>query len=255
MSFLKRVFSSMGIGAARVDTILFGEEFTPGDTMSGMVMIYGGDLEQQIDEIYFALNSSYYTEDEMGVIKNTIQLTSFQLTESFVIGAKEEKEFPLSIQLPYYTPLTLGGAEVWVQTGLDIKNAIDPSDTDYIQVGPGPLVGALFNSLDELGFQLNKVMAEPAKYYYERFTPLIQELEFRPISGPFRGRLDELEIITFVNEKSVKVFMEVDRKAKGLSGLLLEELDLDETKVQFAFGVDDLPNLTDLVFRHINSYA
>ena len=253
MSFVKRALSSMGIGAARVDTILFGDQFMPGSTMSGMVMLYGGELEQQIDEIYFLLNAGYYSDADKGMVKKSISLTSYQINEPFIIGAGEEKELPLSIQLPSYTPLTLGGTDVWVQTGLDIKSAVDPIDKDYIEVMPGNLMGALFHSLDELGFQLKKVRCEPTKYYYKRFTPLLQEFQFRPTSGPFRGRLDELEMITFVSEENVKVFMQADRQARGLSGLFVEALDLDESKVQFAFDADDLPTLKDLTFQHINS--
>lgn len=254
MSFVKRALSSMGIGAARVDTIIFGDQFVPDSTISGMVMLYGGELEQQIDEIYFLLKASYYSEADKGIIKKTMPLTSYQINEPFIIGAGEEKELPLSIQLPSYTPLTLGSTDVWVQTGLDIKSSVDPIDKDYIEVMPGNLMGALFDSLDQLGFQLKKVTCEPTKYYYKRFTPLLQKFEFRPASGPFRGRLDELEIITFVSEENVKVFIQVDRRARGLSGLFVEGLDLDESKVQFAFGADDLPRLTDLTFQHINSY-
>ncbi len=254
MSFVKRALSSLGIGATTVDTIIFGDHFMPGSTLNGVVMIYGGELEQQIDEIYFLLNTSYYSKADKGIVKKTMQLTSYQINEPLLIGPGEEKELPLSIQLPSYTPLTLGDADVWVQTGLDIQSSVDPSDNDYIQIVPNDLVNALFYSLDELGFELNKVTAQPTKYYYSRFTPLLQEFEFRPISGPFKGRLDELEIVMFVSENNVNVFMEVDRRARGLSGLFVEALALDETKVQFAFGKDDLPDLKDLLFRHINSY-
>lgn len=254
MSFVKRALSSMGIGATRVDTILFGDQFVPGSIISGMVMLYGGEVEQQIDEIYFLLHASYYSEADKGIIKKSLPLTSYQINEPLIIGAGEEKELPLSIQLPSYTPLTLGGTDVWVQTGLDIKSSIDPIDKDYIQVMPNKLMAALFNSLDELGFELKKVTCEPTKYYYSRFTPLLQEFHFRPRSGPFRGRLDELEIVTFVSEENVNVFIEVDRSTSGLSGLFVEALDLNESKVQFAFGADDLPTLTDLTFQHINSY-
>ena len=254
MSFMKRALSSMGIGGARVDTILFGDQFIPGSTMSGMVMLYGGELEQKIDEIYFLLNAAYYSEADKGMVKKSTQLTSYQINEPFIIGAGEEKELPLSIELPSYTPLTLGGTDVWVETGLDIKSAVDPSDEDYIEVVPNNLVGALFDSLNQLGFQLKQVTCKPTKYYYSRFTPLLQEFEFRPTSGPFRGRLDELEIVMFLGEDNVKVFMQVDRRARGLSGLFVEALDLDETKVQFAFSADDLPTLTDMAFQHINSY-
>lgn len=254
MSFVKRALSSVGIGAAKVDTIIFGDQFIPGSTLSGVVMLYGGEVEQQIDEIYFLLNAGYYSKADKGIIKKTMQLTSYQINEPLIIGAREEKELPLSIQLPPYTPLTLGSTDVWVETGLDIQSSVDPSDNDYIQVMPNNLVNALFHSLEELGFELNKVTCQPTKYYYSRFTPLLQEFEFRPISGPFKGRLDELELIMFVAEDNVKVFMQVDRRAKGLSGLFVEALDLDETKVQFVFGEKDLPTLTELTFQHVNSY-
>ena len=53
MSFFKKVLSSVGIGAAKVDTILLNESCEPGGELEATVMIQGGDIEQQIDSIYF----------------------------------------------------------------------------------------------------------------------------------------------------------------------------------------------------------
>ncbi|MGB0384245.1 MAG: sporulation protein [Ardenticatenaceae bacterium] len=251
MSFVKRVLSSIGVGSATVDTILFGEQFAPGDTMSGMVMVKGGDVEQQIDDIYLSIKSTYQAEEGYG----TISLKKLKLAQAFVIGAREKKEFSLSMPLPFYTPLTMGKTKVWVETGLDIKSAIDPGDTDYIQVVPGQLISALFDSLNQLGFSLRKSHTELASYKLRHLAPLMQEFEFRPSSGTFRGRLDELEVVPILNPGGVQLFMEVDRRTNGLGGLFSEAFDLDETRVQFSFGVNDLPNLTDQLYQHINQWS
>ena len=43
-----------------------------------------------------------------------------------MIPANENREIPFSFQLPYETPLTYGKSKVWIKTGMDIKNALDP---------------------------------------------------------------------------------------------------------------------------------
>lgn len=62
MSFLKRTLASIGIGAARVDTILDNERTHPGDELSGTVHIQGGDTAQEVEHIELSLMTRYLHE-------------------------------------------------------------------------------------------------------------------------------------------------------------------------------------------------
>ncbi len=271
MAFFKRILSSIGIGSAKVDTVLEDDEFDPGDEVDAIIKITGGSTEQEIDGLYLTINSSYESvirvpsdededEDEGEMeereVNRTAQLAKIQVAEAFTIGPGEEREIPISFDLPWYTPLTLGKTKVWVATGLDIKRAIDPGDRDYIHVVPGPLVSALFDALDELGFELMEADCEEVERRSADELPFLQEFEYKAFSGPFRGRLSELEIVCFVDEDEVEVYIDLDRKRKG-AGSLIELLLTGEVgertrRAKLTYGPDDLDGLKDRLYEIID---
>ena len=81
----------------------------------------------------------------------------------------------------------------------------------------------------------------------------MQEFEFKPYSGPFRGKLDELEIVVFPFEEEAEVFMEIDRKARGMGSYLSEMTGRDEEHLKFIFTEDDLPQLAEMIGDLIES--
>jgi len=58
--------ASLGIGAAKVDTILNSISYVQGDTLQGSVNIYGGDVDQQVDAINLKLCTEVKVESEDG---------------------------------------------------------------------------------------------------------------------------------------------------------------------------------------------
>ncbi|EQB95359.1 hypothetical protein GA8_12085 [Geobacillus sp. A8] len=58
-----------------------------------------------------------------------------------------------------------------------------------------------------------------------------------------------------MSENSVEVLLEIDRKARGLSGLFAEALDMDETFVRFTYGTGDIPALPQLLADAIQKYS
>ena len=62
MSVFNKVLASVGIGAATVDTKLESEQVVPGEEIKGIVEIQGGNVEQQINEIYLSINTQYVKE-------------------------------------------------------------------------------------------------------------------------------------------------------------------------------------------------
>ena len=253
MSLFKKVLSSVGIGSAKVDTVLYEDRFVPGEVMEGVVKIKGGNLEQDIDEIYFTINTSYQVEKDDRKLTKTAVLESFKLGESIRIRAGEEMELPISLTLPYDTPLTVGRTKVWVATGLDIKGGVDPSDKDYVEVVAGEVMAAFFDSLEELGFQLYDAECEAVNRFRSRL-PFVQEFELKPRSGPFRGRFDELEVICYPYEEGADFYIELDRRARGFKGYMAEMLDADEVGLNLKISRYDLDGLTDRLHDLIAEY-
>lgn len=230
MSFFNRMMASIGIGAAQVDTVLEKQRYEPGETLAGVVKIKGGNVEQQIDSIYISVMTQYVKEVDDRKVYQSAELTKARVSDPFTVRAGEAKEIPFSLPLPMTTPLTVGRTPVWLKTGLDIKSAIDPTDDDRIEVVPNNAMRAVLDGLSELGFRLRNADCEYApRFGYGAF---VQELEFIPASGAYRGKLDELEVIMQPNGQQVELFLQVDRKARGLSGLFAEAMDMDETNVR-----------------------
>jgi len=255
MSFVSKFLASIGIGSAKVDTRIFRSQLVPGGNVEGIVQIRGGNVEQSIGSIYLSLLTTYLQKQGDNKVTVQTEIGRYRLTQSLVIQPNEVKEIPFSFRLPLDTPITIGKTRVWVQTGLDIKNALDPSDQDYISIVPTPLMDAFLRSLNELGFYLRNADCEQAKGIFRNRLPFIQEFEFVPATGPFKGKLDELEVVFLPNDNGLQVLMEVDRKARGLAGLLTKALEMDESLVRFTVTERDLPNLTGLIYSVIDRYS
>ena len=256
MSFFQKVLASVGIGAAKVDTILKKDQFIPGEHVFGEVQIKGGDVPQKIDSIYLSLKSTYEKEVDDKKHTSTATVHQMKITEAFTIESNSEKIIPFSFRLPNDTPLTMGRTKLFISTGLDIKNAVDPSDNDYIQVLPNDLVKRVMNSLSELGFRLISAECKSASSIYRNRLPFIQELEYKPQSGPFYGKLDELEVMFLsIEENTMELLLQVDRKARGLGGLFAEALEMDESFVNVTVSINDLPNLKQKLQAIIDRYA
>jgi len=208
---MKEFLTRIGIGAAKVDTVLPKRRYRLGETVDARVDVTGGSAAQQVDDIYLAVMTRYHTDDSHG----DGVIAKFQMAESFTIEPGEERSFETSFAVPWSTPLSLGGTRVWIKTGLDVDWALDPKDKDTIQVEPDDRVDALLEAMDRLGFHMRSAKVERGGYRYQQ--PFVQEIEFKPDR---RGKLKEVELLIFPDDSEVDVVVEVDRKMGGLAGAL-----------------------------------
>lgn len=256
MSFFNKVLASVGIGAAVVDTKLASDQVVPGEEIKGVVEIHGGNVEQKIEDIYLSINTQYVKESDDHKFNIRATIERFRLASAFTVAANERREIPFSFVLPIDTPVSLGKTRVWVTTGLDIKNGMDPSDKDFLQVKPGKLLEGVLNSISSLGFRMREVDCEHASYRLRQRLPFIQEFEFVPTSGAYRGRLDELELVYLpTSVATADLHFQIDRKARGLGGFLSEALEMDETNIRTSISIDDLPHLQQKVQSVIQQYS
>jgi sporulation-control protein len=231
----KKLLASAGIGNAKVDTQLENDQLLPGESVSGKVVIQGGNMEQQIDRInLFVMTEAVRERDDRKYYEKVV-LEKFTIGNSFAIKEGETKEIDFKFILPTHTPPSLGRTKVWVQTGIDVPSAVDPSDRDFVHVLPHPYMKTVLDALTNvLGFDLRKVEME-----YSRRYRYVQEFEFYP-SHEFRYALDELEAMFFIKENQIEIVLQVDRRAKGLGGLFAEALEMDENYVKVLFDNDDI---------------
>ncbi|ASN07030.1 sporulation protein [Virgibacillus necropolis] len=227
---LKKWLASAGIGNTTVDTQLENDQLIPGNEVKGRVVIQGGNANQEINQINLFVMTEALREVNDRKTYEKVKLDSFTVGTSLTIDEGEKREIDFQFTLPIHTPPTLGKTKVWVQTGLDVPNAVDPKDRDYVTVKSHHNMEAVLEALtNELGFRLRKVEMEYSRRYNH-----VQEFEFLP-GSEFHRDLDELEVMFFLNENHLELILQVDRRAKGLGGLFAEALDMDENFVKIAF--------------------
>ncbi|TCS92830.1 sporulation protein [Hazenella coriacea] len=207
MVFFKAL-ASLGVGAATIDTKLEGTQFFPGDTVNGEVFIRGGQAEQQVDEIYLYLVVDISKNDK----KTAHVLKSYHLSTSFLIEANGSHSVPFKIKLPLETPMSSGAFPVYLKTGLDIKMAIDPSDTDRIEVLPTPYVQKVLQQFEDAGFVLYQIHNE---FDDQCDPPFFQMLKYKP-TGSYHGFVDEMIIYINHNGNEVNMDVEMNRSARFL---------------------------------------
>jgi len=225
----RRLLSSIGIGAARVETRLERSDLAPGDEVRGVVEIQGGDSDTEIDGIRLEVQTHYKRESGDDTVTETGTIEHFQVAGHTVVKARNSDELPFSFALPYDTPLTLGRSSVWVRTALDVKMAMDPSDSDAISVRPTDTQQKVLDAFKRLGFILREADNEDLPHRLRRNLPFAQEFEFVARGGEFQGRFDEIEMVMFPSAGSVDVVLQMDRRARGLGSFFSEQMGTDES--------------------------
>ncbi|OCH15719.1 MULTISPECIES: sporulation protein [unclassified Aliivibrio] len=212
----KKLKASLGIGAAKVDTILENPELFQGDTLIGTVHIQGGDVEQQIDAIHLKLNTEVKVESDNGTSYQTLTLFHTQAVDPFVIRVGEKKEIRFTIKLPDETPITAlnvrnNHCDVWVETVLDIDFAIDPTDRDLLVVKPMSVAATIINQIEQAGFGMVKADVEKGYLnggHFKSHSGGYQEIEFR--SNGFINK-KEIELSFILDGQVLHCLAEVDR--------------------------------------------
>lgn len=243
MSFIKKTLASFGIGSARVDSVLHQDVLYPGQEVSVTIHVYGGASAQKIDNIELKLCCHYVAEVSAGDhqrdsshtrrVKQTHVLARWALPYAFTIESGETRDFAIELSVPWNTPVTIGDAKVWLETGLDIALAVDPSDKDMLTVRPDPLMDGVFHALEDQGLRIRKVECEAVN---GQVLPFVQTFELVPTTGPFHGRWRELEIIASRDEASLTLWFVIDRQYTGTKGMVANMLGLSELQRQLTIA-------------------
>lgn len=208
--------ASLGIGAAKVDTVLNTNAVMQGESIHGTVHIYGGDVAQQVDAINLKLCTEVKVETEDSTSYQSVMIGQLQAVQPFMIEVGEHKQVPFNIKLADEAPITALNAyknqsHVWIETTLDIDFALDPKDRDYVEVHPLAVVAKVIAAIQSAGFEMVKADVEKGFLRGQNFSStsgFYQEIEFRN-----RGFMNRKEIeLSFVLEgNAVHCLAEVDR--------------------------------------------
>lgn len=239
MSFIKKSLASVGIGSARVDTVLDAGRARPGDTITGVINVQAGDAVQTIDSVGVALMTQYKRDVDDEDVYVAHALSQADVGDAFRVAPQETRELPVTLPVPLETPLTLDRTRVWVQTTLSIPRSVDPQSQYEMHIEPTENLGAVLEGFRQLGFTLDEADCEENRIL-DREAPFVQQFEFVP-GGEYAGRLTELEAIIALQAEGVEVLIETDLRAGGLAGMLMGEFDWNE---RFAQTTIDLATLS-----------
>jgi sporulation-control protein len=129
---LRKMMSRIGVGSAYVDLILNKTIFQPGECIEGILHICGGTVEQKIEKLDVELVQKTLRDGK----EADIVIATIPVAGAFRIDAGERKEMPFTYQIPDSLPPSQPGLSYRFITRLDIEDAIDTLDFDYIQILP-----------------------------------------------------------------------------------------------------------------------
>lgn len=219
----RKILSSIGVGGARVDTRLSHDTLVPGETVSGEAIVECVDGTQEFERIYLYVSTQYKHEDSL----HDYTLVEHSVGGKISVEAWEKRTIPFSFPLPYETPLSLGPHDVYVRTGLDVPQAIDPSDVDPIRVAPHPLQQAVLDAAGNLGFHMRQVENE---YEPRKGAPLpfVQQFGFKP-EGRYGDKVEEIEFVFKLSgDEALDILVELDRRAGSLGDMREPALETNE---------------------------
>ncbi len=222
---LKQFLASVGIGKAKVDTLLLADKLQAGQTFDIEVVIQGGDVEQQLQGLEFAIMASAKTEADIGdnevEFHKSVVLQSWQQAFNLLIqpGETVTKQFTLDLHPEVPATYLFGHqiGKVWLQTDLDIKSGLDASDNDSLTIVPSETQLAVLQLISDSGYRLFKSDIESGRVRAREFVshlPCYQEYEFKPQSRSLFGAR-ELEVTFVDNGQETGVLIEVDRMFLG----------------------------------------
>lgn len=218
----KKLLSSVGIGAAKVDLQLESDTLQPGGSFRGRIVCKGGDVEQAIEGLTVALMTRAEVESGDSEFDQNFPLESWRIPERFTLAPNDTRTIDFDGAISYETPLTVlpcssNRSRVWLRTGLDIERAVDPADRDMLQIHPTPAQRAFLEAMDRAGFRMTRADVETGYLQGRGFrskSGCYQEIEFRP-SGTGRWSVKEVEVSFVPEESRTHVLIEVDRTFRG----------------------------------------
>lgn len=195
---LKKLMAKFGIGAATVDLRLDREEWRLGETMTGVIRIEGGEVEQRIHDLQVFLMMRAQVKGKY--LDRPVQ--SIPVLSKFVVKAKPfVQEVPFQFTLSRDLAMSSHAVQYYLLTKLDVEQALDPTDRDFVRVLPPLHIERVFTALEQLDLR--------QKAGSGKLTPYGQEFSFFP-GRPLGIPLKELEVIFYDAPDQLRLLVELD---------------------------------------------
>ena len=247
MSIYDRMISKAGKNGLYVDTRLERPEgVRVGQELRGNVVLKNGQGARRVRRISLELAAEFIYEKDKRIAKQSGVIYRYMLDTDVSMASGEERSIPFAFTIPFAAPVKLGPSNVWLETEVETDPESVRTDKDSVTILPHPIVSAFFEAVGLLGLRLHEVslLRMPD---LQSSLPFVQEFEFKP---RLPSALDEIEVYYLVkNERQVDFYMEIDRRGKGLLGMLEETFDWDERCVKVTLTDEDIADPDRLAGR------
>ncbi|CAL9400327.1 sporulation protein [Streptomyces albus] len=213
----KKLFASLGMGSASVDTVLNEPHAVPGGVVQGEVRIEGGSVQQEIQSLSVGLQALVEVETSDGETRQNIVFGTQQLGGAVTLYEGASHVVPFGLEVPWETPVTmflgqkLRGMQIGVCTELAIARAVDSTDLDPVDIHPLPAQQAILDAFGQLGFRFKSADMEKGHIRGTRQKlPFYQEIEFHA-PEQYRG-LNQVELSFVADAQGMDVVLEMDKK-------------------------------------------
>lgn len=193
----KKLMAKIGIGSAKVDLVLHGNEYTLGDTVEGELVLQGGAVEQYINKVDVQFMLALRTKKS----EHRQAMATIPFDCRFTLGAGERKAFPFMYRLPQDLLISSHAVAYYFTTNLDIAAGVDSQDKDYIRVNPPVRFTNIITAFEELGMR--------EKHDSRAFDGYAQTFEFFPALF-LQDSVREVEFIAAIEEEQVRLLLVLD---------------------------------------------
>ena len=254
MQPFKKFLASIGVGTAKIDTQLETMEVQLGGQLKGNLVVTGGEVDQEIDDIYLAIKTKYKKPNLETVYYTDGTVCEFKLTEGFTIGAGETKSIPFAVTLPLYTPITEGLSVLWVKTELAIHHSASQEDEDFLIVKPLSLMQDILDSLASIGFENQEVGCENGSLVgtLPWDTGFYQVFRFLPTTEPLKDKVEHLNVVfNPLSEDEIEVVLGIYHKPDTFLDSIKDELGLDIAKIHLNIKKEQVDSLDTILLDSI----
>lgn len=258
MSIFNKVIASAGFGSAKVNMNLDTQKIYKGGQITGTISILGGKIEQKASKVSLVLMTYTDFKEDNNENRRSIELSRFDIAQDVKIKPNETIQIPFSFVLPNDTPISFRDDMIWLETSLDIKMAIDPSNKNYIQVIPDPFMQRI---LDVLKKDLKFILTNYENTYFPNngsHLPIVQVFEFNPTSQLIEN-LYEIKMIFFADDlRGLEIVMEFPKKENDSQDNKHNVRSTDENIIRVLIPKKDFEkdnnSLADLILHSIRKH-
>lgn len=228
------VLASIGMGAAKIDLRLDHGFVKTGEEVTGKIIVRGGKAEQKIERlsVFFMLQS--VQAKSSSELKERIAAIDISHKE-FILKPDETLTFPFSFTCPANIPASSINTKYYFDTSLEIKNAVDSYDRDFIKVLPDERLQQFLTGFKQLGFKQNW---EGLVTNEQGWSQLIQ---YHP-STYFYGVCSHIAVYFRHNleKDTIEGILEVGEHHTHDYSALIDMFHLDEKVRRFELTAEDL---------------